>query len=345
MQHPGNFTVLTPTAFIEDVEKAAEKATHRAWAQAMDAEPGEVADRFFRIFLDAAARGIDTRFHVDSYTNMATDGYFHYWPFLPPRLYASRKKKIAAKKRLAAEFREAGVRFLYTNPPTTLDRIFPVRGRNHMKIVIVDDVAWIGGVNFLDFNFAAMDIMVRLTDPAIVQEVVYLFNEIDLQHELRDMAIDCTDETKLLVDGGRINRSLILRHTVELVDQATSRVQVVSPLIPDADLLAALKRALKRGVTVEVIAPQSTRMEGVFVLLDEYNGFMMRLKGGQLPIQFKPRMIHAKILIVDNREAIVGSHNLSSRGVRMGTEEIALRSTDPTLVHHLQTFYQSLTTL
>jgi cardiolipin synthase len=343
--HPNTFTVLTPLEFIDDVKQKAKQATRRVWGQAMDVEPGDISNTFFHIFQDSAEKGIDTRFHADYYSLMVTEGFFNYWPFVSPRRRRKRKQLQAAIRKLESDFLASGVKFLYINPPSALDRVFPVRGRNHMKIVVTDQTAWIGGVNFTNDSFKVADLMIRITDPQIVSEIAYVYEQIDRREALRDMAIDCTPDTKILVDCGRINHSIILRHTVEMVDSAAKYVQVVSPLIPDADLLLALKRALKRGVTVEVIAPQSIRMSGIYVILDEFNGFMMRLKGGHLPIRFKPRMIHAKILIVDEREAIVGSHNLSSRGVRMGTEEIALRSTDPTLVTQLQSFYHSLATL
>jgi cardiolipin synthase A/B len=342
MGTPTHFTVLTPYEFIEDVKSEAEKATKRVWAQAMDVEPGEISNGFFAVFQEAAKKGIDTRFHADCYSLMVTDGTFNYWPFVSHRLKQNRADKMKVKKRLAYEFQRSGAKFLYTNAPSILDRLFPVRGRNHMKIVIIDDTAWVGGVNFTDDNFLAQDVMVKLTDRQIVQEIAYVFEEIDEPHVLRDMAIHCTDETTLLVDGGRINRSIILRRAVALLDSASTSIKVVSPLIPDADLLYALQRAQSRGVTVQVIAPHSRKMGGIYVLLDEFNGFVMRFRGIKIPISFKSRMIHAKILIVDDKEVIVGSHNFSSRGVRMGTEEIALQSTNKQLTENLLEFYHIL---
>jgi cardiolipin synthase A/B len=340
-----HFTVLKPAEFITDVRLEAEQARQRVWAQAMDVEPGEVADTFFHILLESRKRNFDTRFHIDYFSLMVTNGIFNYLPAISGKSRRNRRKKMAAKLKLVEKIENAGIKLLFTNPPTVGDRIFPVRGRNHMKIVVVDDVAWIGGVNFTDPSFLAFDCMVKITDPHLVGEVAYVFEQIDNKEQLRDMSIECTDTTRLLVDGGTINRSLILRHTIELVNHAKDSLILISPLIPDAELLSVLKHAIKKGVKVEIISADSKRMPGIFTLLDEFNGFMMRLRGGRIPIQFKNHLVHAKILIADNREAIVGSHNFSSRGVRMGTEEIALQSTDPVLVNNLISFYRELSDL
>jgi len=337
-----HFTVLSPPRFIKDVKNEAKKATERVWGQAMEVKSGEVTETFLAIFRDAAKRGIDTRLHADYYSLLLTDGVFNYWPFVSPEFKTKRWEQRKKQQELAESLRSAGIRFLYTNPPSLLDKIFPARGRNHMKIVIVDHVSYIGGVNFHDENFTIPDVMVKITDPVISAEIAYVYKQIDEEESLRDMAIQCTDDTALLIDSGMINRSIILRHAVDLVNQTQQKIQVVSPLIPDADLLRALYQAKRRGNEIEIIAPRVGKMTGIYQLVDEFNDFVMKFRGLTLPIHFKDFMLHAKILIVDEREVIVGSHNFSSRGVRMGTEEIALQSTNPTLVNNLLKFYEDL---
>ena len=72
METAPHFTVLTPDEFIKDVASEAKKAKERVWAQAMDVEPGEIADSFFAIFPEAAKRGIDTRFHAANWPHAAS---------------------------------------------------------------------------------------------------------------------------------------------------------------------------------------------------------------------------------------------------------------------------------
>ena len=340
-----HFTVLTPLAFIKDVQAEAEHARKRVWVQAMEVEPGDKTDSFIVILEKAVKKGIDTRLHADHYSLMVTDGIFNYLP-VPSKTFTSRREdSIRAKDALYRRLTRLGIRYLYTNPPTLGDRIFPMRGRNHMKIVIVDDIAWIGGINFHDDNFSAQDIMVKITDRSIVHEIAYIYEQLDKEQQLRDMAITCNEETTLLVDGGRINRSLILRNALELVRKAEKSIQLISPIIPDAGLLKNLYQASVRGLEVSVIAPKISKMTGIMTWVDEFNAIVMNLRGLSLPITFKNEMIHAKILIADEKEAIFGSHNFSSRGVRMGTEEIALRSTNSLLVQNLLIFYKYISAL
>lgn len=341
--HEPQFTVLTPVEFVEDIQSRAPHASTRVWFQAMEVEPGEHTDILLKAAADAAKRGVDARFHADWYTMLVTDGTFNYWPFVSGSFRRQRVKRLQKKKAMAQMLRGAGVRFLFTNPPTPLDLLLPTRGRNHMKIAVIDDTAWIGGVNFHKENFEASDIMIRISDPQVTGEIAYVYALIDDEQHLRDMAISCTDETTLLVDGGTIDRSLILRLACALVERAEQSVKVIAPLIPDASFLTALQAARTRGIPVTVIAPRVEAMSGVYQLVDTFNQALMQLKGTRLPITFREQMVHAKVLIVDEQEAIVGSHNFSSRGVRMGTEEIALQSTNKQLIARLLDYYLAVT--
>ena len=54
----------------------------------------------------------------------------------------------------------AGVAVRVTNPIGPLKLNYPAR--NHKKLIIADDVAYVGGINFSDHNFAWRDFMVRI---------------------------------------------------------------------------------------------------------------------------------------------------------------------------------------
>ena len=59
-----------------------------------------------------------------------------------------------------------GVRIVITNPLGAGWHKYP--HRNHKKMMIVDDAAFLGGINFSDHNFAWHDLMLRTTDPTLV---------------------------------------------------------------------------------------------------------------------------------------------------------------------------------
>ncbi len=337
-----NFTVLTPQAFISDFREEASKSENRIWVQAMEVEPGKITDTFLQPLTDAAKRGVNVKLHADYYSLMVTDGKFNYLSSIYPGLTPEKHARLQAKKVMREKLAESGVQVLYTNPPTFLDRLFPVRGRNHMKIVIVDNICYLGGVNFHDENFLIHDMMVKITTPEVVSEVAYVYERIDSREVLRDMSIACTDETTLLIDGGRINHSIILRHAVELVQRATKDIKIISPIIPDAALLRALNSAIENGISVQVIIPETKKLTGVFEILNKFNTFVMKIKRRTIPLTVKNHMIHAKLLIIDEEEVLFGSHNLTSRGVRMGTEEIAVRSKNHILVQGIRKFYDDL---
>ncbi|MBV8594350.1 MAG: hypothetical protein JOZ27_08635, partial [Caulobacteraceae bacterium] len=63
-----------------------------------------------------------------------------------------------------AELAADGVPVRVTNPLLPLALNFPAR--NHKKLIVADDAAYVGGINLCDHNFAWDDLMLRLDGPA-----------------------------------------------------------------------------------------------------------------------------------------------------------------------------------
>lgn len=337
-----NFQILMPEEFLEDVRSEAEHAKHRVWMQAMDVEPDAKVNTLLNLLFAAAEKKLDARLHADYFSLLITDGKFNYLPIFNKQERNTRDIRLEKKKTFFHDLKNAGVGVLFTNPPTFLDRIFPARGRNHMKIVIIDNAAWIGGINFHDKNINIFDSMVKLTNISLVNEIAEIFIKTDREVPFDDMEIRCLDDTSLLVDGGSIARSIILDHAIDSTRNAKKSIKLISPLIPDTKFLRTLHDKQKEGIEVAMIAPQIQKMSGIFAWVDILNDITMILKRYTIPILFKPFMIHAKVLIVDDEKVIYGSHNFSKRGVMMGTEEIALESTNKILVTNILKFYQKV---
>lgn len=332
------FTILPPLEFISDVQEEANKATKRIFLQAMEVESGEITDHLLNVLLEGSKKGLSTSLHVDYYSLLVTDGLFNYLPLLSPSKTKKRNKRLEKRKAYFAGLQKSGVKVVFTNYPSLLSKIFPMFGRNHMKIAIVDDVAWIGGINYHDDNFKSNDSMVKITDPKIVEEIVSVFEAVENKTLHSDKKIHCTDNTVLLIDSGKVGTSLILDETIRQIDHAKESVSVITPIIPDTKLARALTKAQEKKVQIQVTVPGIERMKGIYVLLDLFNEMTLFLLMRGIPVVFKHTPIHAKIIIIDNKTVILGSHNFTTRGVAMGTEELAIISKDPYLLSQAQSF-------
>ena len=116
-----------------------------------------------------------------------------------------------------------------------------------------------------------------------------------------------------------------------LLQLAEERIRVTTAyFVPDADLLERLCDAGDRGVVVEILLP-GPHGDKRFVQIAGQSVYEQLLEHGIRIWQFRPSMLHAKIMTVDGRVASVGSANFNARSTELD-EEINLVGLDPDLV-------------
>lgn len=319
------FEILKPYEFLQDLKNEARNAKKRIWIQAMYARPGTVTSTLIDIFKTSTSQKITKKLHVDWYDLV-----------LP-----GRNRQIEEKK-IFNDLKNINVEVLLTNHPDLIEKIWPYKGRNHMKMTIIDDIYYIGGLNFSDEDFSYIDFMVKITNPDITNIIAGQFIKVEENH-LADQKIEADEETTVFVDSGKAGQSITLDYATKLAHQAKKNIFHVSQIAPDGKFLKALHAAYKKGVNVEVIVP-AKHDSRIFSFLQKINRLEMLLKRRQVPILFCPNMIHAKLTIVDEKTVLFGSQNLSEKGVRMGTAEISLESTNQKLIKDLIHFYHNLST-
>jgi len=101
---------------------------------------------------------------------------------------------------------------------------------------------------------------------------------------------------------------------LDIINRATDYVHIMTPyLIPDNELLAALKFAAKRGVDVKMILPGVPDKKTVFALSRSY--YRELLAAGVEVWEYTPGFTHGKMFVSDDRVAVVGSVNLDYRSL------------------------------
>ncbi len=245
------------------------------------------------------SRALDRRLLVDSYTRFnQNDRWIHTPGTLFDRAFRS---ELRNTRRLAATLRSNGVGVRFGRPFGLLGR--RILHRDHKKLVLFDDrVAYIGGINFSEHNFAWHDLMIRIEHPGVAR---FLKRDFLCSWEGRsEGAAESFPslDLDLLALPGRGNRES-LDEVLGLIDRAATSIHVVSPYIgpPFTRHLAA---AAARGVEVHVVAPARNNkayLQRFLFAQAAHSGFRVWL--------FQDRMIHMKCMLVDDHALVAGSSN------------------------------------
>lgn len=273
------------------------RARRSACVQTYSFEGDSAGEALAEALLSSPAR--DRRLLVDSYTRVNQSDR---WLFTPGAVL-DRESRAEARntRRLAARLRSSGVGVRFGRPFGFLARRF--FHRDHKKLALFDDrVAYLGGVNFSDHNFAWHDVMIRFESSELGG---FLRNDFDGSWQgrslraIRDFPALGVQVHLLAGPGNREAMAPVFR----LVAEARHSIDVVSPYLspPFTDHLSA---AAGRGVRVRVVTPRDNN-KGYLrnYLLAEAGrlGFELRL--------YEPGMIHMKFMLIDEDTLIGGSSN------------------------------------
>ena len=214
----------------------------------------------------------------------------------------------------------------------------PVAGRSHTKIYIIDDIAYFaGGVNLYDKAFDAHDFMLRMIcDDQLIAPLQQVAER--QPNDEDDWKVKIGDSS-VLVDGGRRNHSLILESAAKLA--ATAKYAwYVSQYSPGRQLEAELTELPSDRSKAWFNVPMSSKgSDKLSAAIDmRLTKLANRYRGG--------KRIHAKYLVIQRPDstyaAITGSNNFSDWGVRFGTKEAALYTTNQDICQWLIEFAESL---
>ncbi len=198
--------------------------------------------------------------------------------------------------------------------------------RAHRKILIIDEqLAFVGGVNFSHEARLWNDLMMRVQG-RLVKFFVRAFARTYENCGGRDVGIisqytktAVNKKNSWLIEHSPLKRNFYLKKIYkDYLRQAEKRVILITPyFMPGRWLISAMHQAVLRGVIVEVLVPKTTD----YFLLDRVNYFFL-LRASRLGIScyLSPSMNHAKAMIIDEREGIIGSNNLDILSFEFNSE-------------------------
>lgn len=211
--------------------------------------------------------------------------------------------------------------------------------RDHRKIFVIDgEVAYNGGLNIADEYINRKikygywkDTAVKVRGKA-VQNFTMMFLELwnvsnknndDYEKYITNIQYDATNIQKGFVlpysdnplDNVEVGRQIY----IDLLNTARHYVHIITPyLILDNELLTILIYTAQRGVNVKIIMPHIPDKKFVYYLGRSF--YKDLIKAGVQIYEYMPGFTHAKMFVVDDEKAVVGTVNLDYRSLYLHFE-------------------------
>jgi cardiolipin synthase len=109
---------------------------------------------------------------------------------------------------------------------------------------------------------------------------------------------------------------------IEMIDNTSDNIIIEHAYFSDEQVIAAVKRAAKRGVRVSIILPEKPDTH-LYANMVTINRLLESEAGKGVAIYLFPKMSHAKVALADAKIAVIGSANLTPRSMRT-SREVAL---------------------
>ncbi|WP_081768800.1 cardiolipin synthase [Herbaspirillum sp. RV1423] len=236
---------------------------------------------------------------------------------------------------------DAGVQVLEFNPvnPALARKGWEVNQRDHRKLLIVDGTtAFVGGINISSVYSSGSfrkfrkkddegkdmapwrDTQVRMDGPVAAEFQKMFIDTWEKQHGPQLAARNYYP--KIASKGGEIVRgigsspedpySVIYATFISAIQHAESLVYLTNAyFIPDPQLRAALKDAVKRGVDVRLMLPGKS--DSALVLYASHSFYTELLEGGVRIYERQDALLHSKTALIDGVWSTIGSTNLDWR--------------------------------
>ncbi|MFA6801425.1 MAG: cardiolipin synthase [Acholeplasmataceae bacterium] len=221
--------------------------------------------------------------------------------------------------------------------PMRIHLNFAMNYRDHRKIVIIDGkICFTGGINIGDeyINLTSpyghwMDAGIKFEGGSVTSLVINFINTLKFMHQVHlhidDFVVkdfDVAEKQGILIpfsdapiDQEEINKNMYL----SMISQAQKEICITTPyLIIDNELKTALQLAARSGVKVNIIIPYIPDKKLVFYVTETYAKDLAKF--GVNIYRYTPGFIHSKLIIVDQKIAMIGTANLDFRSLYLHFE-------------------------
>lgn len=297
-------------------------AKKTVWMETYIFADDEVGQRFAKALSDRAKAGVEVRLLVD-----ALGSLFQFYRTLGPLLAAA-----------GIEVRH--FHRWYWREPLRYNR------RDHRKLLVVDDAtAFLGGFNIHRQSSQQHFGITRWRDThasfqgMLARQASELFDAFWRGDRRRLPTEDKEANSTLVPNQSRFCRRRLACIYADFLGSAKRQVCLTTPyFVPDHHIQKTLLGAVKRGVEVHLLVPRTSDVRLARWAANAVYAHL--LDGGVKIYEYLPRMLHAKIAIVDGEWATLGTANLDYRSL-FQNYELNLISRDPEFCMRLQTQFEA----
>ena len=317
-------------AFMSALRAEATRCASSLWVQFTTFEGDASGSELAELMIEKVRQGVDVRFLVDHYSDVIANDIL---PIVSRRRAELRHERDRTSA-LLAQLRDNGVHVKRTAPVGRLCRY--LLHRDHKKMVVLDGrVAFVGGLNISDHNFAWRDFMVKIAGP-LVDDLAsdYSATWTGTSRDAVHPALRSRDFVVTTAPG----RDAIGAEVLSMIRHAQQSVAIESPSLLGRHIERALLDAARRGVEIELVAPSRHNraifrvwVAGTFGYLWHPNIAIYRHHG-------TGGMTHAKLLIVDDQVATFGSFNFFELEA-ITQKELNVFTSDPALVASIRAYF------
>lgn len=199
--------------------------------------------------------------------------------------------------------------------------------RMHKKILVVDGkVAFLGGVNINKDAMDWQDLAVRIKGP-LVKYIVRVFAkdykyaggaDVTVLSKIKKIKIAIKIEDWVFEHFPAMKKFRLKKIYKENFLRAEKEIILVTPyFVPKRFFVGLFHQTILRGVRVTILVSENTE----YYFLNKANYFYMS-KCANLGVEFRllPQMNHAKVMLLDGNEAMVGSQNLDFLSFDLNSE-------------------------
>ncbi len=293
---------------LQQVLQELEKAEQTIYLEYFIIDEGAMWGQILEVLARKASQGVDVRVMYDGTCEF----------FLLPKGYPKKLKKLGISCRVFAPVTP----FLSTH----------YNYRDHRKILTIDGkVAFTGGINLADEYANIFHPLGHWKDTAVMLQgaVVGSFERMFLQMwnlEGKEIVFPAQPQPVESLSTGNqgyvmpyyedpLDREQVGRQVyMDLLNRAQRYVHIMTPyLILDGELETALAYAAKRGVEVTLLLPGIPDKKTPYALAKSH--YAVLIEAGVKIYEYSPGFVHAKVVVADDREAVVGTINFDYRSL------------------------------
>ncbi len=291
---------------------------------------GEVSEQFLAALTERARAGVEVRVVVDAIGSFATPTWYF------------------------DDLKAAGGQTHWYHP-LRWDTWQHANNRTHRKMLILDGtIAFVGGAGVADHWMTETrdeprwrDTVFQLEGEAVAG-LISAFSENWLEASgqiltgAKQFGLHADKEgvPALVVSstpsGGGTHARVLFQ---ALIKSAQRSIVITTPyFLPDRSARRALEEASRRGVSVRILVA-GPRIDHAVVRRVSRHTSRRILKAGAEIFEYQPSMIHAKIMVIDERWCVFGSTNFDHRSFALN-DEVNVAAIDPQLAATLLDQFQ-----